>query len=154
MPRGARLDVPGTLHHVIVRGIEQQKIVDDEKDRDNFLSRLGTLAKETGTTVYAWALMSSHAHILLRSGAVDLPTLMRRLLAGYATSYNRRHRRYGHLFQNRYKSIVCEEDPYFKELIRYIHLNPLRAKLVDSLSKLDNYKWCGHSIVLGRRSND
>ncbi len=154
MPRGARLDVPGTLHHVFVRGIERQKIVDDEKDRDNFLSRLGTLAKETGTTVYAWALMSNHAHVLLRSGAAGLPTLMRRLLTGYATSYNRRHRRYGHLFQNRYKSIVCEEEPYFKELLRYVHLNPLRAKLVDSLSKLDHYKWCGHAIVLGRRNND
>jgi hypothetical protein len=80
--------------------------------------------------------------------------MMRRLLTGYATSFNRRHRRYGHLFQNRYKSIVCEEDTYFRELVRYIHLNPLRVKLVDSIDRLDRYKWCGHSVVLGRRSND
>ncbi len=154
MPRGARLDAPGTLHHVIVRGIERRKIVTDDQDRDNLVSRLGTLAKKTGTTIYAWALMRNHAHILLRSGAAGLPTFMRRLLSGYATSFNRRHRRYGHLFQNRYKSIVCEEDPYFKELVRYIHLNPLRAKLVDSLGRLERYKWCGHAVVLARRKND
>lgn len=154
MPRGARLDAPGTLHHVIVRGIERRKIVNDDQDRHNFISRLGSLAKETGTAIYAWALLSNHAHILLRSGAAGLPTLMRRLLSGYATSFNRRHRRYGHLFQNRYKSIVCEEDTYFKELVRYIHLNPLRVKLVDSLGRLERYKWCGHVVVLGRRGND
>jgi hypothetical protein len=79
---------------------------------------------------------------------------MRRLLTGYATSFNIRHGRYGHLFQNRYKSIVCEEDSYFRELVRYIHLNPLRAKLVDSFSKLERYEWCGHAVILGRRSND
>ena len=153
MPRGARLDAPGTLHHVIVRGIEGGKIVKDDQDRDNFISRLGTLAKETSTAIYGWALLTNHAHILLRSGAAGLPTLMRRLLSGYATSFNRRHQRFGHLFQNRYKSIVCEEDTYFKELVRYIHLNPLRAQLVDSLGRLEHYKWCGHAVVLGRRSN-
>jgi putative transposase len=154
MPRGARLDVPGTLHHVMVRGIERRTIVDEDEDREDFLSRVGTLAGETGTAIYAWALMGNHAHILLRSGAGGLPTFMRRLLSGYAASYNRRHRRHGHLFQNRYKSIVCEEDPYFKELVRYIHLNPVRAKLVDSLGKLERYPWCGHGVVLGRRRWD
>jgi hypothetical protein len=79
---------------------------------------------------------------------------MRRLLSGYAISYNRRHRRHGHLFQNRYKSIVCEEDPYFKELVRYIHLNPIRAKLVASLAELTRYRWCGHGALVGRLIND
>ena len=79
---------------------------------------------------------------------------MRRLLSGYATYPNRRHQRFGHLFQNRYKSIVCEEDTYFKELVRYLHLNPLRAQLVDSLGRLEHYRWCGHALVLGRRRND
>jgi hypothetical protein len=75
---------------------------------------------------------------------------MRRLLTGYAQAYNRRHRRRGHLFQNRYRSIVVEEDPYFRELVRYIHLNPLRAKLVRDLAHLDRYPWCGHAGILGR----
>jgi putative transposase len=74
MPRQARLDAPGTLHHVIIRGIERRKIVDDNRDRENFVSRLGDIAQDTGTAVYAWSLMSNHAHILLRSSTVGLPT--------------------------------------------------------------------------------
>jgi hypothetical protein len=79
---------------------------------------------------------------------------MRRLLSGYAISYNIRHKRYGHLFQNRYKSIVCEEDPYFRELVRNIHLNPMRARLVTTLRELDGYPWCGHSVVMGRKQHE
>lgn len=87
MPRQARLDAPGTLHHVIVRGIEKRRIVDDQKDRENFVSRLGEMASATGTTIYAWALMTNHAHILAHSGQSGLPTFMRRLLTGYAMEY-------------------------------------------------------------------
>ena len=154
MPRGPRLDAPGTLHHVMVRGIEKQDIFVDDRDRHNFVSRLSALAKATETPVYAWALMNNHVHILLKSGPKGLPTLMRRLLTGYAVTYNLRHQRHGHLFENRYKSIVCEEEVYFKELVRYIHLNPIRAGLVESLSKLDRFNWCGHSFILGQRKND
>ena len=154
MPRQARLDAPGTLHHVIVRGIEKRKIVDDTIDREDFVKRMGQIAFETDTAIYAWSLMPNHAHILLKSSSFGLSRYMRRLLTGYALSYNRRHDRYGHLFQNRYKSIICEEDAYFKELVRYIHLNPLRAKLVKSMSELDRYRWSGHSVLVGIRRND
>lgn len=154
MPRQARLDTPGTLHHVIVRGIEQRKIISDDSDRLDFVTRMGTIAKETETVVYAWALMTNHAHILVRSGSPGLSKFMRRFLSGYASSYNQRHKRHGHLFQNRYKSIVCEEDPYFMELVRYVHLNPLRANLVESLARLDRYPWCGHSTLMGRTKSE
>ncbi|MBU2511485.1 transposase [bacterium] len=154
MPRGPRLDSPGTLHHVMIRGIEKRDIVDNDIDRLDFVSRMGEVAVSTKTSIYAWALMNNHAHILLRSGEAGLSMFMRRLLSGYASSYNRRHHRYGHLFQNRYKSIICQEDLYFMELVRYIHLNPLRTGIVDSLTKLDHYKWCGHSVVLNRRKNE
>ena len=154
MPRRARLDAPGTLHHIIVRGIERRQIVDDDRDRRDFVSRMGTVAVESASSIYAWALMTNHAHILLRSGPSGLSQYMRRILSGYAISYNRRHQRHGHLFQNRYKSIICEEDLYFKELVRYIHLNPLRVGLVDSLAKLDRYRYCGHSVLMGRVNND
>jgi REP element-mobilizing transposase RayT len=154
MPRQARLDSPGTLHHIMVRGIEGRVIVCDDQDRKDFLSRLGRIASETDTAIYAWALMNNHAHILLRSGPTGLPHFMRRLLTGYATYHNRRHQRHGHLFQNRYKSIICEEEPYFKELLRYIHLNPLRAGQVESLDMLDRYRWCGHAVVVGSMKND
>jgi REP-associated tyrosine transposase len=154
MPRRARLDAPGTLHHVIVRGIEGRRIVNDVADRKNFVKRLGELAVETKNTIYAWTIMTNHAHILLRSSEMGVSGFMRRLLTGYAVSYNRRHRRWGHLFQNRYKSIVCDEDAYFTELVRYIHLNPLRAKLVKSLTRLDRYRWSGHGVLMGQIEND
>ncbi len=76
---------------------------------------------------------------------------MRRLLTGYAVSFNRRHRRRGQLFQNRYKSILCQEDAYLRELVRYIHLNPLRASLVKDLKALDKYPFSGHSVLMGKR---
>ncbi len=118
MPRQARLDAPGTLHHVILRGIERGTIVADAGDRAAFLGRLGDVATATGTTLYAWALLPNHAHVLLRSGPTGLARFMRRVLTGYALTYNRRHKRVGHLFQNRYKSIVVEEEPYLLELQR------------------------------------
>ncbi len=76
---------------------------------------------------------------------------MRRLLTGYVVTFNRRHRRHGQLFQNRYKSIICQEDIYLKELVRYIHLNPLRAKMVPIVTGLNRYKYCGHAVLTGRR---
>jgi len=148
MPRLARLDAPGVVHHVMIRGIERRNIFADDKDRDNLLERLAVLLPETKTECYAWALMPNHAHFLLRSGTVGLPGLMRRLLTGYVVSFNRRHKRNGQLFQNRYKSIVCQEDLYLRELVRYIHLNPLRAKLVSGIEKLGRYPFCGHGVVL------
>ena len=151
MPRQARLDAPGTLHHVIIRGIEKRKIVDDRSDQNAFVERMGQTALDTDTKIYAWALMANHAHILLKSGQPGLSKFMRRFLTGYAITYNKRHNRYGHLFQNRYKSIVCDEDAYFKELVRYIHLNPLRAKIVKDLRGLDHYPYSGHHCLMGKR---
>jgi putative transposase len=151
MPGLARLDAPGVLHHVIIRGIERREIFKDNLDRDNFLDRLGTLLPETRIDCYAWALLSNHAHFLFRTGDTPLSTLMRRLLTGYAVSFNRRHKRHGQLFQNRYKSIICQEDVYLKELVRYIHLTPLRAKIVSDIPELNSYFYCGHSVLMDRK---
>ena len=151
MPRLARLDAPGVLHHVIIRGIERRAIFKDDFDRENFIERLATLVPETQSICYAWVLMTNHAHFLLRSGPGGIAHLMRRLLTGYAVSFNRRHRRHGQLFQNRYKSIICQEDVYFKELVRYIHLNPVRAKIVSDLNELNKYPYCGHSTLMGNQ---
>ena len=137
----------------MARGIERRKIFWDDKDRSLFLERLAIILEETQTQCYAWALIPNHFHLLLRTGQTPLSTVMRRLMTGYAVTFNIRHRRSGHLFQNRYKSVVCEEDPYLLELIRYIHLNPLRAKLVEDLKALDKYPWTGHSAILGQRKN-
>lgn len=151
MPRLARLDAPGVLHHLMIRGIERRKIFWNDQDRRDFLDRLSNLLPETETSCYAWAFLPNHAHFLFRSGKVPLATLMRRLLTGYAVTFNRRHKRHGQLFQNRYKSIACQEDAYLRELVRYIHLNPIRAGIVATLADLNDYAYCGHSALMGRK---
>jgi len=138
----------------MVRGIERKKIFRDNKDKDNFVERLGDIIKETSTPCYAWSLLSNHVHLLLRTGDHPIATVMRRLLTGYAVTFNRRHGRHGQLFQNRYKSILCQEEPYLMELVRYIHLNPLRAKLVENYSRLCRNEYCGHGFILGNIEND
>jgi len=150
MPRAGRLDAPGVMQYIMIRGIERRNIFRDDTDREEFLARLARLLPETQTACYAWALLPNHVHLLLRTGAAPLPTLMRRLLTGYAVRFNRRHKRHGLLFQNRYKSVVCQEDRYFAELVRYIHLNPLRAGIVASLPELNRYPYGGHSALLGK----
>lgn len=152
MPRAARIDYPGLVQHVIIRGIERRKIFRDDQDRRSFLDRFSGLLEQTGTACLAWALLDNHAHFLLRTGPTPLARFMRRLLTGYAVSFNLRHHRSGHLFQNRYKSIVCEEEPYLLELVRYIHLNPLRAGAVADVEALGRYRWCGHGVLLGRHA--
>jgi REP element-mobilizing transposase RayT len=154
MPRQARIDTPGALHHIMVRGIERRKIFKDNKDKDHFVDRLGEILKDTSTFCYAWSLLPNHVHLLLRTGNYPIAAVMRRLLTGYAVTFNRRYKRHGQLFQNRYKSILCQEDPYFTELVRYIHLNPLRAKIVGDYSSLGRHKYCGHGVILGNKKND
>lgn len=150
MPRKARIDAPGALHHIIVRGIDRRKIFFDDADRDDFLERLGGILSGSNTPCFAWAFMPNHLHLLLRTGTAPIAILMRRLLTGYAVRFNRRHRRHGHLFQNRYKSILCQEDLYLRELVRYIHLNPLRAGIVGELKGLEKYPYCGHCALMGK----
>jgi len=154
MPRKSRIDAAGALHHIIARGLDRGKIFQDPADKHNFLDRLADILQSSQTGCYAWALIPNHFHLLLRTGNVPVATVMRRLLTGHALWYNRRHRRCGHLFQNRYKSILCQEDAYLLELVRYIHLNPLRARLVSNLSVLDKYSFSGHSVLMNQRGND
>ena len=87
MPRKARIDAPGALHHIITRGIERKAIFKDNADRKNFVERLGRIFSETGTGCYAWVLMTSHVHMLLKTGTTPIATIMRRLLTGYAVSF-------------------------------------------------------------------
>jgi REP element-mobilizing transposase RayT len=134
----------------MVRGIERTSIFRGDTDRAEFLARLAGLAEAGALTVYAWALLPNHLHLLVRTGTRPLARAMRSLLTGYAGAFNRRHKRVGHLFQNRYKSIVVEDEPYLLELVRYLHLNPLRAQVVPDLRALDRYPWTGHSALLGR----
>ena len=107
MPRQSRLDAPGTLHHVMGRGIEKTAIFRNEEDRKDFLNRIAVLCQGKAWKVYAYALMDNHFHLLIRTDRQSLSYCMKKLLTGYVVNFNRRHKRYGHLFQNRYKSIIC-----------------------------------------------
>jgi len=150
MPRQPRLDAPGALHHVMGRGIERTNIFRIDRDREDFLNRLANQCMEGNLIVYAWCLLSNHFHLLVRTGRQPIFRSMKKLLTGYVVNFNLRHKRTGHLFQNRYKSIICEDDPYLLELTRYIHLNPVRAGMVVELEGLNNYQWAGHSAIMGR----
>jgi REP element-mobilizing transposase RayT len=132
------------------RGIERTNIFRTDQDREDFLKRLADLCSDVNLIVYAWSLLSNHFHLLARTGKQPISRSMRKLLTGYVVNFNRRYKRHGHLFQNRYKSIICEDDPYLLELTRYIHLNPLRAGIVADVRGLSQYRWTGHSAIIGR----
>jgi putative transposase len=152
MPRQARLDMPGALHHIMVRGINKEAVFSEKGDKEQLLQRLGINLIDGKGTVYAWVIMNNHLHLLIKSGKRGISDIMRKLLTWYAQYYNRRHRRRGHLFENRYKSILCDEETYLLALIRYIHLNPVRAGIVGTMKELDEYPWSGHSAIMGKAS--
>ncbi len=134
----------------MVRGINKITIFEDDRDRTRFVERLGQIIIEGKCAVYAWALMSNHVHILFKSGKHDISAVMRKLLTWYAQYYNRRHNRSGHLFENRYKSILCDEENYLLALVRYIHLNPIRADVIKTMEELEGYAWTGHPAITGK----
>ena len=148
MPRQARIDYPGALHHVIARGIEGKDVFKEEYDKKELYTRLKELLEKSNVQIYAWSIMSNHFHIVIQTGRTTLSQFMRQLLTGYAVNYNKRHKRKGYLFQNRYKSIVCDKDEYLLPLIRYVHLNPVKAKM-STFSQLKKYKWTGHKEIMG-----
>jgi putative transposase len=148
MPRGPRIDFPGAIHHVYARGIEKRNIFLDDPDRIFFLERIGTNLPRWGIRCHAWALMPNHFHLLLQSDEGRLPSFMRCLLTVYSKYFNEKHNRVGHFFQNRYKSPIIEKTGHFREVVRYIHLNPLRSGIVRSTDELGRYFWTGHRMIV------
>ena len=154
MPRQGRIDYPGAVHHVLVRGINHAAIFRDDDDRSRFLGKLSACLQLVPLACFAWALMPNHIHLFVRSNGGRLTALMHRLLTGYAGYFNHRHHRVGYLLQDRFKSILCDEKASFRKLVRYIHLNPLKAGLVKDIWELNRYPWCGHSVILGNQRAD
>lgn len=148
MTRGPRVDFPGAVHHVYARGIEKRPIFLDDPDRISFLDRVGKNLPKWGMRCPAWSLMPNHFHLLLQSDKGCLPSFMHCLLTGYSMRFNERHQRVGHLFQNRYKSPVVCKDGYFRDVVRYIHLNPVRSEIVRSIPELEEYPWTGHRHIV------
>lgn len=136
----------------MARGIEGRDIFSTGDDRRRFLSLLSSGLKRTGFACYAWALMKNHYHLLLRSSELHLSELMRPLNSAYAQSYSKVHNRRGYLFQDRYKSLVTQDQGYVEQLVRYVHANPLRAGVCKSIRELDSYPWTGHAVLMGNRT--
>jgi len=146
MPRKPRLHIEGALYHVISRGNNRQVIFRSEEDYAEFLKHLSRVKSRKTFNVYAYCLMPNHFHFLLQAGETPIAVIMQRILTGYTRYFKKTYKHKGHVFQGRYKSIICEKESYLLELIRYIHLNPYRAKLVQRPSE---WKWSGHGEYLG-----
>lgn len=149
MARKARIIVPGAFHHVMARGIEGRDLFKDEEDRRQFIKLLKEGLVQGGHRLYAWALLSNHYHLLIRVSDQSFSEMMRRLNSRYAHYYSRKYQRRGYLFQDRYKSIVTQDQKYVEEIIRYIHLNPIRSGLCKDLKELKSYPWSGHRAIMG-----
>ncbi len=151
MARRPRIYFPGALYHVIARGNQKQNIFLDEKDFEIYLSYLSEYKSKYSFHLYAYVLMKNHIHLLVEVKEVSLSKTMQVLQFRYTRYFNKRYRKVGHLFQGRYKAILCDKEQYLLELIRYIHLNPVRAGIVEAPEK---YPWSGHLGYLGKVKDD
>lgn len=150
MARKPRIEFPGAFYHIITRGNRQQDIFEDHFDRKEYIDRLKKYQEKYQSILYAYVLMNNHTHLLMETGPVSLSKIMQTFQSSYTQYYNSRHKKIGHLFQGRYKAILCDKDSYLLELVRYIHLNPVRAKLVTDPKE---YEWSSHRIYLGLEKN-
>jgi REP-associated tyrosine transposase len=141
MARRPRLFAPGLLYHVIARGNQRQPTFLTAEDYQAYLGRLGTYQKRYDVILYAYCLMPNHVHLLLQTSEAPLAKFMQGVQQSYTQRFNLAHDKVGHVFQSRYKAIICESDEYLAALVRYIHLNPVRAGLVDDPEK---YPYSGH----------
>jgi REP element-mobilizing transposase RayT len=141
------VEYAGALYHVITRGNNRQAIFKDEEDHRKFLALLEREKQRHPFYLYAYVLMTNHVHLLLERQDEPLSRVMQRVLTGYARYWNRKYRKVGHLFQGRYKAMLCQKEAYMSELVRYIHLNPVRAKLVR---RAEDYRWSSHRAYLGQ----
>ncbi|HXT02422.1 MAG TPA: transposase [Elusimicrobiota bacterium] len=147
VPRSARIHYPGAIYHVMARGVDGRTVFVDDNDRQNFLQTVLSVKNDARFSVLAYCLMDNHFHFAIKVGAMPLSAVMHRLLTSYVVKFNARHERTGHLFQARYKSVLCLDDAYLIALVRYIHQNPVRAGLVMDPSA---WPWSSHRAYLGR----
>lgn len=147
MPRTARKKSKTGIYHIVLRGINRQTIFEDEEDAEKFLQTVKDYKNKSGYKIYAYCLMGNHIHLLIKEEKEELGIIMRRIGASYVYWYNWKYNRKGHLFQDRYKSEVVEDEKYLLNVIRYIHQNPLKANIVKDISE---YKWSSYLEYLGK----
>jgi REP element-mobilizing transposase RayT len=144
--RKPRIEIEGGLYHVITRGNDRQTIFHSVEDRAKFLSLLSAAKERLPFFLYAFCLMTNHVHLLIERKADTLGRIMHRLLTGYSQYYNRKYKKVGHVLQGRHKAILCQSELYMGELVRYIHLNPVRAKMVP---RPEDHPYSSHRAYLG-----
>lgn len=146
MSRSARLHVPGGVFHIISRCLNHAYLFDGALERARYLALLEAAARRNDARVLAWCVMSNHVHLVVRAGEAPLSRLMKRVNTGYARWKNIKERRIGPVFAGRYKAILVERETYLLELIRYVHLNPVRAGIVEHP---DEDRWSSHRVYAG-----
>ena len=147
MPRAARMRSKTGIYHIILRGINKQTIFEDEEDRERFIQTLGEYKEKSEYKIYAYCMMGNHIHILLKEEKEDLGIVIKRIGASYVYWYNWKYDRTGHLFQDRYKSEVVEDNKYLLTALRYIHQNPLKSGIVKGIQE---YKWSSYTEYIGK----
>ena len=148
MARALRVRYPGAFYHVTSRGNERKAVFKSKRDREKFLEYLESATQRYDARIHAYCLMDNHYHLLLETPSGNLSQIMRHINGAYTTYFNVKRRRSGHLFQGRYKAILVEMDEYAKELSRYLHLNPVRAKMVQTP---EAYAWSSYRYYIGRQ---
>lgn len=166
MGRPLRIQYPGALYHITSRGNERKKIFLDDTDRIRFLEILKDYHIRYGILIHSYVLMDNHYHLILETPNGNLLKVMHGINGGYTGYFNRKYNRSGHLFQGRYKGILVEKDAYLVELSRYVHLNPVSARIVDKpeqyrwssypgyIGKVKEYEWVEYSWVLSKFGNE
>ncbi|MFT4417274.1 transposase [Fredinandcohnia humi] len=147
MPRSARRKSRTNIYHVVLRGINRQMIFEEPEDAYMFLKILNKFKDKSRYKIYGYCLMGNHVHLLIEEGVEELGIVMRRIGASFVYWYNTKYERNGHLFQDRFKSEVVEDYGYLLNVIRYIHQNPVKAKIVMDVSK---YQWSSYSEYIGK----
>jgi REP element-mobilizing transposase RayT len=148
MARPLRITYPGAFYHVTSRGNERKAVFKSKRDRQKFLEYLESASQRYDARIHAYCMMDNHYHLLLETPSGNLPQIMRHINGAYTTYFNVKRDRSGHLFQGRYKAILVDIDEYAKELSRYIHLNPVRAKIVEAA---EEYEWSSYIFYIGKQ---
>jgi len=148
MPRQPRIHYPGALYHVIVRGNNREWIFRTAAEKQRYLESIAVFHKKYDFRIYAYVVMSNHVHMLIKVDQTPLSKIMQSIQQSYTSWYNRKRKGSGHVFEQRYKATLCNEDTYLLSLIRYIHQNPLRIKLPEGL----DYPWSSHAVYSGKQS--
>ena len=151
MARKQRTHYPGALYHVMVRGNNGERILAEALHKDEYIKILSHYKQQFSFKIYAFCIMDNHAHFLIEVNNTPLSTIMQRVQQVYTQRYNRKYARTGHVFQQRYKALPCKKEEYLLQLIKYIHYNPIRAKIVNSIK---DYLWSSHSQYIGKVKND